>query len=370
MTLASLGIQENDFGLIDVGKAKLEAQSKVTLSADAQSVSFQGDGHLNSLSLVHRALAEEPVHGLDLAFRGVGFAALDGSLFRVDEGKIELGAIQFEAFGALVHTPDYVKIDARANVPASDCQKMFESLPSALVPKLTGMKMTGSFSLSSRFALDTRHPDDMQIDWSLKNRCHITSAPPEIDVARFTRPFRHTVYDEHGQQVEVTTGPGTEGWVSLQAISPFLEAAVTTTEDGGFRFHEGFDRTAIKNSIRDNLRAGKFLRGASTITMQLAKNLYLERQKNLSRKLPKASSPRPSSRPSPKIKCARALFRPRRFGPMITASAPRPIITRRPPYDALVGPALFLSSDLPRRSGAYFAPTGESRKGWLGYLHS
>src|SRR6185503_17304577 len=103
-----------------------------------------------------------------------GAAELDGSLFRLDEGKIELGAIRLEAFGAIENHKDYVRIDGRANVPISDCQKMFSSLPQALVPKLAGMSMAGIFSLRAAFSLDTRHPDDMLIDWDFKNRCRIT----------------------------------------------------------------------------------------------------------------------------------------------------------------------------------------------------
>jgi hypothetical protein len=370
MTLASLGVHEQDFGLIDVGRAKLEAKGNIKLSADAQRLLFDGDGRATSLSVVHKALAEEPVHGLDLGWRAAGVAQLDGSLFRIDEGKVELGAIRFEAFGMVENAKDYVRVDGRANVPISDCQKMFDSLPSALVPKLTGMTMAGSFELRSGFSLDTRHPDDVKIDWDLKNHCRITGAPPEIDVARFTRPFRRNVYGEHGEKVEVLSGPGTPDWVPLRAISPFLEAAVTTTEDGGFRYHGGFDKTAIKNSIRDNLRAGKFLRGASTITMQLAKNLYLEREKNLSRKLQEAVLTTYLEQALTKDDILELYFNIVEFGPMIYGIGPAADhYFDTSPFDLSLGQALFLSSILPAPKRVYFSQTGQMSKGWLGYLH-
>jgi hypothetical protein len=370
MTLASLGVHEQDFGLIDVGRAKLEAKGNVKLSADAQRLLFDGDGRATSLSVVHKALSEEPVRGLDLGWRAAGVAELDGSLLRVDEGKIELGAIRFEAFGVVENAKDFVRVDGRANVPISDCQKMFDSLPAALVPKLTGMTMAGSFELRSGFSLDTRHPDDVKIDWDLKNHCRITSAPPEIDVARFTRPFRRNVYGEHGEKVEVLSGPGTPDWVPLRAISPFLEAAVTTTEDGGFRFHGGFDKTAIKNSIRDNLRAGKFLRGASTITMQLAKNLYLEREKNLSRKLQEAVLTTYLEQALTKDDILELYFNIVEFGPMIYGIGPAADhYFDTSPFDLSLGQALFLTSILPAPKRIYFSQTGQVSKGWLGYLH-
>jgi membrane peptidoglycan carboxypeptidase len=61
--------------------------------------------------------------------------------------------------------------------------------------------------------------------------------------------------------------------------------AVLTTEDGAFLHHHGFNHAAIRNSLVANLKARKFLRGASTITMQLVKNLFLTREKTLARKL-------------------------------------------------------------------------------------
>ena len=58
-----------------------------------------------------------------------------------------------------------------------------------------------------------------------------------------------------------------------------------TTEDGGFFHHHGFNHAAIRNALIANIKARRFVRGASTITMQLAKNLFLSREKTLSRKL-------------------------------------------------------------------------------------
>ena len=370
VTLASLGVHEQDFGLIDVGKAKVLAKGDVKLSADAERISFDGDGRLSSLSIVHKRLAADPVRGLDLAWRASGVAELDGSLLRFDEGKVEIGAIRFEAFGGLEHGKDFVRVDGRANVPVADCQKMFDSLPRALVPKLEGMTMTGSFALRSGFSFDSRRPDDMKIDWDLKNLCRVTSAPPDIDVERFARPFRHVVYGERGEKVEIVSGPGTADWIPLKAISPFLEAAVTTTEDGGFRFHGGFDKTAIKNSIRDNLRAGKVLRGASTITMQLAKNLYLEREKNLSRKLQEAILTTYLEQALTKDEILELYFNVVEFGPMIYGIGPAADhYFDASPNDLSLGQALFLSSILPAPKRTYFAPTGQVTKGWLGYLH-
>jgi len=74
-------------------------------------------------------------------------------------------------------------------------------------------------------------------------------------------------------------------WVPLSRISPYLQDAVIVTEDATFYAHNGFDWEEIKRSIRKNWEEKRFARGASTITQQLAKNLYFGSEKSLRRKL-------------------------------------------------------------------------------------
>ena len=74
-------------------------------------------------------------------------------------------------------------------------------------------------------------------------------------------------------------------WVSYARISPNLKRAVLVAEDGAFWKHEGIDFQQIRESMEVNLERMAFARGASTITQQLAKNLYLSPSKNPVRKI-------------------------------------------------------------------------------------
>ncbi|HEX9742087.1 MAG TPA: monofunctional biosynthetic peptidoglycan transglycosylase [Nitrospiraceae bacterium] len=73
-------------------------------------------------------------------------------------------------------------------------------------------------------------------------------------------------------------------WVPLTEIAPELQFAVIVSEDASFYFHDGFDWEGIKDAALRNVEAGKLARGGSTITQQLAKNLYLSSHKTLLRK--------------------------------------------------------------------------------------
>lgn len=77
-------------------------------------------------------------------------------------------------------------------------------------------------------------------------------------------------------------------WVPYPAISPYMVKAVLIAEDDNFWSHEGFDYQAMEKAMEKNIKARKFKAGGSTISQQLAKNLYLSPSKNPIRKLREA----------------------------------------------------------------------------------
>ncbi len=77
----------------------------------------------------------------------------------------------------------------------------------------------------------------------------------------------------------------TQRWTSYGRISPDLKRAVLVAEDDAFWQHEGVDFEQLQESLEKDLAQGRFVRGGSTITQQLAKNLYLSPSKNPLRKL-------------------------------------------------------------------------------------
>lgn len=73
-------------------------------------------------------------------------------------------------------------------------------------------------------------------------------------------------------------------WVDYGAISPNLKRAVIAAEDARFIEHEGVDWEAIQKALEDNRRRGRPARGGSTISQQLAKNLFLSSERSYLRK--------------------------------------------------------------------------------------
>lgn len=75
------------------------------------------------------------------------------------------------------------------------------------------------------------------------------------------------------------------GWVPLSAISKHAIGAVLVSEDWAFYSHPGYDLAQIREAMQHDLKTGKFARGASTITQQVVRNVFLSKEKSLWRKL-------------------------------------------------------------------------------------
>ena len=109
---------------------------------------------------------------------------------------------------------------------------------------------------------------------------------PDVSALRTTNPTVTALMEARRAQAEaqgLTIGRHWT-WVPLSRISPSLRQAVVAAEDASFFTHEGFDWEGIKDAALYNLEAGELKRGGSTITQQLAKNLYLSSERSLLRK--------------------------------------------------------------------------------------
>jgi len=94
-----------------------------------------------------------------------------------------------------------------------------------------------------------------------------------------------TVKDWNRKDHPFVLGPRNRHWTPVNAVPASLKKAVIAAEDANFYAHEGVDYEAIREAIKTDLQKGKFVRGGSTITQQVAKNVFLSREKTISRKI-------------------------------------------------------------------------------------
>lgn len=162
---------------------------------------------------------------------------------------------------------------------SASCQAWFEAIPSELREgPLEDLRFKGDFEFA--VALEPQ----VRVDFT--NTCKTTEKPAIIK--GLSRKFEYTAFAPDGAPFTRQSGPGSRDWVPFAMMSENLTLAITSTEDPGFFRHNGFHRLAVENSVKENLKKGKFFRGASTVSMQLAKNLWLNRSRTLGRKVREA----------------------------------------------------------------------------------
>jgi membrane peptidoglycan carboxypeptidase len=115
----------------------------------------------------------------------------------------------------------------------------------------------------------------------------------------------------------VVVGPDNPDFVPFAQISPHLIGSIMTTEDNGFFKHRGWVSSEFKSALRRNLQRGGFRLGASSITMQMTKNVLLTREKTLSRKLQELFLVWYLEQQLPKERILELYFNAIEFGPRI-----------------------------------------------------
>jgi membrane carboxypeptidase/penicillin-binding protein PbpC len=120
------------------------------------------------------------------------------------------------------------------------------------------------------------------------NGCHARADAPFADVASLARADAPLLraHAVGGRALPLTAA--NPSWRSLASLPAPLVRAFLAAEDGRFFVHHGFDVERIRHALGADLDAGRFDRGASTITQQVAKNLFLSSERTLSRKLEEA----------------------------------------------------------------------------------
>ena len=101
-------------------------------------------------------------------------------------------------------------------------------------------------------------------------------------------PFEFTPGGQEGAPRSFEVGPHNPHYAAISALPSYVLRAVVVSEDAGFYGHHGFDFDEIKESISRDLAKGQAVRGGSTLTQQLVKNLFLSREKTLARKIQEA----------------------------------------------------------------------------------
>lgn len=266
-------------------RGTLRAQVRLSPAEGDGRYVVDGDLAVQDFGLQHPGLAREPVDGLTASLEGR--VTVDLAAHRVSSPGIHasVNGIRFTLGGSLERAAGYTALDASLQIPQIDCDTPRTALPANVVGPLRGFTFAGTLAADARVRVDTRRLGETVLDFHVDDHCLVSQAGFEANLQRFSRPFVQRAQEPGGVVRAFITGPGSPAWVPLPSISPYVLAAVVTREDGGFYRHRGFSPDEVRGALVRNLALGRFAFGASTLSMQLVKNVFLAREKTLVRKL-------------------------------------------------------------------------------------
>lgn len=250
-------------------------------------VDFDGRFALAGLSVFHPMLGTRPVRDLGFMASATGTLQPKQRTLRIKNAHVEYRGVSADLSLYAEKLGRRPAFDAWLTIPPVPCQTALQALPEELTPSLQGFRMSGQFKTQLHVAIDLSDLDQgVALDGSVGiNGCTVQGAPQAMLAERLQEPFDHAVELSPGQWLTFVVGPDNPDWVPYPEISPHVINSIMTTEDSTFMRHHGFIVSEFRSALKANLERGYFRLGASSITMQMVKNVLLTREKTLSRKL-------------------------------------------------------------------------------------
>ena len=174
--------------------------------------------------------------------------------------------------------------EVKLHVPEQNAQDMLNSFPHGLFESLDGLQVSGKVSYDLSFNLDTSIPDSVKFSSALTPHNFKILKWGKTNLQKINKDFVYTPYERGKPMRDIVIGPSNPDFTPLSEVSSNFKNAILTSEDPSFFTHKGFVMESIRKSFAVNFKESKFVRGGSTISMQLVKNVFLSRQKTLARK--------------------------------------------------------------------------------------
>jgi hypothetical protein len=260
-----------------------------TVRTELKSADYSGDNYkiTGSWSIINLLLNHPKIAGNDIVVKnakidadlliGENFVALDSS------STVFLKDAAIHPFLKYTLSPNKI-YEVKLHADEQDAQALLTAFPQGLFESLEGLQVKGKIKYDLNFYLDSSQPDSLKFNSTLTPFGFKITKWGKTDLQKINNTFIYTPYEYGKPMRDIVIGPSNPNFTPLSAISSNFKNALLTSEDPSFFTHHGFVEESIRKSFVINFKEKKFVRGGSTISMQLVKNVFLSRNKTLARK--------------------------------------------------------------------------------------
>ncbi len=245
-----------------------------------------GSVSLSGLKVFHKRISQDTVKSNNIDFDltinfGKDFIELDSI------SKVSTGSFYFNPY-ICYHPLPSKQITLSINKKDFIAQNLFSSLPDGLFTNFRGIKTSGNLNFHLFFNIDMSLPDSLKFESDLTSSNFKIIKYGETDFRIINGTFEYTAFDKGIAVKSFLVGPENPNFKTISEVPLYLQNAILMSEDGWFYYHKGFLPAAFREAMVTNIKEKRFARGGSTITMQLVKNVFLNKNKNISRKIEEA----------------------------------------------------------------------------------
>ncbi len=170
-----------------------------------------------------------------------------------------------------------------ADMPATECQSILKAIPQSFLPDVAAFRLGGAVQFQAAATLVDGIPE-IKIEKGSVLGCEVLGVPEIYSSAYLSGPFNIERNLPDGK-IYIPVDPARPYFAAYHDVPPLVRAAFVSSEDAGFFQHKGVELSAIIGALERNTEEGRAAVGGSTITMQTVKNLFLARDKTISRKV-------------------------------------------------------------------------------------
>ncbi|ADY53532.1 glycosyl transferase family 51 [Pseudopedobacter saltans DSM 12145] len=249
-----------------------------------KTLDIEGNWSIKNLLINHPKISSDnvivPNASVDAKFIiGKDFFSIDSSTV------VKAGLAEFNPFVKITLRP-HKTYALKLNIPQQKAQNILDAFPVGLFESLEGLKVAGDIGYNLDFYFDTKLPDSVTLNSTLSPSKDFRIVQyGKTNLQKINGDFVYTPYEKGKPVRDILVSDANPNFVHLENISPNLKNALLTAEDPSFFSHRGFVEKSIKQSITTNFKSKSFKRGGSTISMQLVKNVFLNRNKTIARKV-------------------------------------------------------------------------------------
>jgi len=270
-----------------VGLENAKASLHTAITIDQTRADFDFEGKVRGVDLLHPAIDTLPWRNQSGTMRLLGSADLATGRIEIADGALKVlsAPMAFTGWLDFSQAPrGSLALFTPQQAPLS-CSALLLGQPAPVKQALAGLALDGKLGVRVAVEFDASAWENLTLDLAVGPLCEVKREAYALAdlLPTLLKP------KANGQKIgSLPLGSANPDFVPLAQMPRHLPSAFLTSEDSKFFRHHGFDRDMIRHALAQDLENRSFERGASTITQQLAKNLFLSHRRTMARKLEEA----------------------------------------------------------------------------------